>query len=111
MALPKEPLCPLCAGPVPWSKLSSAPILCPNCGEELIIPIGYQNCVAFGTLGLAALLLYALGVRGVVLLVGTLIGWLPVEIVSMVVINRVVPPRLTPKPRAGLGLDGTDRGE
>lgn len=54
------------------------PWKCPECSCTFQVSKKYQNFVAWGSMGLTFLILYLLGVRGVRLLVGTILLWFPV---------------------------------
>ncbi len=71
------------------------------CGGSFARP---GSVVAWSTIGLTLIFFYMLGLRGLRLIVATVVMWFPVLIVSTFLLDHIVPPRLEAyKPKDGSG--------
>lgn len=56
----------------------------------------YGNVLAWGAMGLALIFFFVLGLRGLRLLIATIVTWFPFLLICTFLLNRIMPPRLEP---------------
>jgi hypothetical protein len=86
--------CPFCGGILRNTDLHKGePLICPVCGAKLQHSTSQLHLSGFIALCVALLVLYLLGLRGIWLVVTTVLVWFPVYVAWDFVFTRIVPPR------------------
>jgi ribosomal protein L37AE/L43A len=93
--------CPSCGATMRNDRRkANRPWTCPACSQEFQFSPQYRKVVALGSLLLTVVLLFILELRGLRLLLATLVLWLPVFSISIFLAERIIPPTLQPfRPR------------
>jgi hypothetical protein len=106
--LARSPRCPLCGEHFEVKYVDfQLPFRCPSCKGYLRVPHSYSRLWSCAALLISAVLCFALGARDVVLLVATLLTWIPVLFVLVFWTRHFAPPTL----KAGSHGQGfSDRG-
>src|SRR5947209_11691001 len=91
------PTCPSCGAKLEYLKVVqlNSPFSCPNCRAELCVPRLYGLLGFWLSLANSVLLSIAIGLRGLYLLLGVLLMFLPVTMVTAFLRRHSSPPRLT----------------
>src|SRR2546425_1891899 len=91
------PTCPSCGAKLEYLKVVqlNSPFSCPNCRAELCVPRLYGLLGVWLSLANSVLLSIAIGLRGLYLLLGVLLMFLPVDVVTAFLRRHSSPPRLT----------------
>ena len=93
--LPKF-VCPCCGTVITNRYVALQPLVCQNCSAQLEVKSWYANLGFWGGTALTWVACYLLGLRGTRLIVGGLIFWIPTLLLMTFVLNRIIPPPLTP---------------
>jgi hypothetical protein len=72
------------------------PWICPGCSRQFQFSGTYGNVVTWGTIGLTLAASYALGLRGVWLVVLATLLWFPALFLCTAMLDHLAPPRLKP---------------
>lgn len=67
---------------------------CPACGGQLQASSSYGFWIALGNLLFSAAILSTVGVRGLRLLYGVLLAWIPVQYFAINFLKYLIPPRI-----------------
>ena len=87
--------CPACGSSIGYDTLNIAePFRCPACQEHLRVPNYYNQAMLWGTMVTSLVLAATFGLRGLALVVATAILWVVVGFVALLVIKRVLPPKI-----------------
>jgi hypothetical protein len=87
--------CPVCRGLLKDFEIRLAgPFRCPTCGERLQIPSRYSNGLSAASLLISAVLSVTMGLRGVILCFVTVILWVPINILGLVMMRSIWPPKI-----------------
>lgn len=99
--------CPFCAGVIPNTLIKTPPVACPNCGRKLQASSRQLNTSSGIGAGIALGLCLVFGLRGITLIIGTVLLWVPCFFVWHFLFVRIVPPKFeawAPRPGAGMPL-------
>jgi hypothetical protein len=93
--------CPACGAVIPNTLVRpSGPITCPSCSQQLQIKSWYGNLITSVPVGMALLLSYVLGMRGLRFVFASVVLYFPLLIAWTFIFVRVIPSRFEPyKPR------------
>lgn len=87
--------CPKCGEPVrPKDILPAGPFPCPACGTQLQAAETYPQFSFYGSILLDVLVFVALGFRGLRLLLGVLLTFVPVLYLQVNLLKYLIPPRI-----------------
>jgi hypothetical protein len=87
--------CVKCAAALkPKDIVAAGPFPCPVCQTQLQVPGFYTQLIAWGSVIIPALVLAVLGLRGVRLLCGVLVAFVPILYVATNFTKYLVRPRL-----------------
>ena len=87
------PTCPACKSPVPVRSIKyDRSFECPTCKKLLVIPPIYVVARAFAAVLVSAALLYWIGFRGVILIVGAAASWFPAMFIDAALVRHFLPP-------------------
>lgn len=87
--------CPMCSSTVNLVSASRSNILaCPRCNREFVQEFRFSEANIWVSFALSPVLSYAAGLRGLALLLVSLVAWVPIAVVFRLLINRILPPRL-----------------
>jgi len=80
------------------------------CSRQFQVSRTYANAVSWSSLGFTLLFFYLLGLRGVQLLIATVVMWLPMLLICIFIFDKLIPPRLELYygDGSGLGLSEKD---
>lgn len=88
-------MCPLCSSPMSWYSVRwGRAFLCPSCEGKIQVPPRYETTLGILALVLNAYLVYALGTRGVWMVISFAALYLPLNWVVLVVAAILLPPGL-----------------
>lgn len=94
--------CPSCGAVMPNAQYKAGrPWTCPACSGRFRTSRRYENVAGWGSTVLTLAFFYALGLRGLRLLLATAVMWFPAQVISVFVLDRLIPPRLVPYERGG----------
>jgi len=89
--------CPICNATLDNREVRHGkPLVCPSCSASLQPSSRQGNIGGLAALAIAICICYLFGLRGLWLLVASVIIWFPVGVVWMFVFYRIVPPRFEP---------------
>lgn len=89
------PRCPACRRMIPSEDIwVEPPFRCWACGQELQIASRYEWLTAVVSLSLSMPLAFILGMKGLALLFGLLVGWIPFYVVLLITFRVLIAPRL-----------------
>jgi len=87
--------CPACGAGIDRAIVLRGNVFhCPGCHEELRAQFPFTQTVFWVSATLSPLLSYAVGLRGLALVLVSLIAWLPIGMVGRSVLNRISPPKV-----------------
>jgi len=90
--MPRVFRCPACGATIGLTK--GTVFRCPVCREELCAQFPFSRTVFCAGVVLSPLLSYAIGLRGLALLLVSLVAWLPIGMVFRVLLNQILPPKI-----------------
>lgn len=87
--------CPACGASIDRVVVLRGKVFgCPVCHKKLRARFPASQTVAWMSLVLSPLVSYAAGLRGLTLVLVSLIAWLPIGMVFRFLLNRILPPRV-----------------
>jgi len=87
--------CPYCSTGIAWTDIRHVnAIRCSHCDAKLCIPESYRMWNGLYALGVALVISFGLGARGLALVFTTIAAWFPALIGVFYVAHRVLPPKL-----------------
>ena len=86
--------CPSCGATVAWDDVAAGPCSCQSCGAGVTLKPGYFRVLGFASLLVAAIVLFAFGLRGNALFAWTALAWFPIRLAIELVNLRLFPPDL-----------------
>ena len=91
----KSSECPICESPIARVHLAD-PFPCPTCDHWLYVPRYYSYFWSFVALGVTVASCSALGARGPILLLASVVAYYPVLFIMSFWMRHFAPPRLRP---------------
>ncbi len=87
--------CPICGSSANLASASKSNIVtCSRCNREFVQKFRFSEANIWVSFALSPVLSYAVGLRGIALLLVSLVAWVPIAIVFRLLINRILPPKL-----------------
>lgn len=88
--------CQVCGFSLDLSSVSvGKPVVCEQCGSSVVVQDSYGTLIFLVSPVIAFALLWFAGVRSWLLVLGTIVGLLPVQILLQIVVNYIMPPKVT----------------
>jgi hypothetical protein len=91
--------CPFCGSILPNRQYKAGtPSICPGCSERLRLARWYLHLTSASALALTLVVCFLFGLRGLWLIVATVLLWFPIDVVWNHFFARVFPPRFERHP-------------